>query len=381
MLIQRVIQQDITKKLQESNKAIIIYGPRQVGKTTLCKEIIQQLGYKTLAINADEQRYIDVLSSRDSRVLLELVAGYDLLFIDEAQRIPDIGINLKILIDQKPTLKIIVTGSSSFELANHVSEPLTGRAWTYTLFPIAQVELQKYHNRFELNSAIEERLLWGSYPNIFHLEGIETKTRYMQQLVSNYLYKDILIMQKIRHADKLKQLLKLLAFQIGQEVSLSELATRLEMSKETVGRYIDLLQKTFVIFSLGGFSKNLRNEVTKMNKYYFYDLGVRNALIENFQPLNSRNDVGHLWENFLIIERMKRNQYKNQFKSSYFWRIYNGSEIDYVEEGNGELNGFEIKWQQKKQRVPKTWSTEYPDATWELITKENWLDFVLEPMK
>ncbi|OGY81997.1 MAG: AAA family ATPase [Candidatus Kerfeldbacteria bacterium RIFCSPHIGHO2_12_FULL_48_17] len=377
MLIQRDIKQDILTKLRTSSKAVILYGARQIGKTTLCQDVIAEMKLKTLSINADELRYIDVLSSRDSRKLGDLVEGYDLLFIDEAQRVPNIGINLKILIDQFPRLHILVTGSSSFELANSVSEPLTGRKWVYQLYPIAQRELAKHYNRFELESQKEDRLIWGAYPEIFHIRGQQEKTEYLRTLASDYLYKDILALYDVRHADKIRNILRLLAFQIGQEVSLNELARQLEMSKETVARYIDLLEKTFVIYRVGGFSRNLRKEVSKLHKYYFYDLGVRNALIDNFKPLAERNDQGALWENFLIMERMKRNNYMKRNVTPYFWRTYGGSEVDYVEETGEGLWAFELKWNKRKAPVSKTWIKEYPDSIYEVIHEENWLDFVL----
>ncbi len=377
MQIQRHITKEITEKLVKGDKAIILYGPRQTGKTTLCNTIIKELGLKTLSINADEQRYIDVLASRDSRKLMQLVSGYELLFLDEAQRVPNIGINLKILIDQVKELKILATGSSSFELANKIAEPLTGRTWTYHLYPIAELELAKHANHYELQSQLEDRLIWGSYPEIFRLSGYAEKEQYMRQLASDYLYRDLLTFNGIRHADKIRNVLKLLAFQIGNEVSLNELARQLEMSKETVARYLDLLEKTFVLFRLTGFSRNLRKEVTKMNKYYFYDVGIRNAVIDNFKPLDSRNDVGHLWENFFIMERVKRNAYTHHTVTPYFWRTYTGAEIDYIEEGEGKLDGFECKWGKEKSRAPKAWNETYANATWTLVHQDNWLEFVL----
>ncbi len=375
MLIKRIIETHITDHVTRSNKAIILYGPRQAGKTTLCKTIITAVNLKTLFINADEGRYIDALSSRDSRKLRELVHGYELVVIDEAQRVPDIGINLKIFIDTLPTLKIIATGSSSFELANTVSEPLTGRKITYQLYPIAQCELKEHYNAFELQNMLEERLIWGSYPEMFQLVGYEQKYAYMQEMSTDYLYKDIFLLQDIRKSEKIKNLLKLLAFQIGNEVSLNELSSKLDVSKETVGRYIDLLEKTFVLFSLSGFSRNLRKEVTKMNKYYFYDLGVRNALIDNFKPLAERNDIGALWENFLIVERIKMNHYMRSHKASYFWRIYTGAEVDYVEEGENALAGYEFKWNAKTTKPPASWQTTYTKASWGVVNRENWLGF------
>src|SRR3989344_5166179 len=378
MLIQRSIEQEIRNRLQDYTKAIIIYGARQVGKTTLCKTVLDQVGLKTLAVNADEQRYIDVLSSRDSRRLLEFVENYDVLFIDEAQRIPDIGINLKILIDTKPDLRILVTGSSSFEIASSVSEPLTGRTWTYELYPVASSELRLLRNTYEMKEQLYDRLRWGSYPELFSLKGEDIKKDYLQGLVSNYLYKDILALGDIKSPDKIHNLLKLIAFQIGSEVSLTELGGQLSMSKETVTRYLDILEKSFVLFKLTGFSRNLRKEVTKMNKYYFYDLGIRNAVIDNLHPIEQRNDQGHLWENFLVSERLKYNAYRKAQLTSHFWRIYTGAEIDYIEEGGGDLSGYALYFNRSLTRKPQAWKEAYPHAGWQLVNQENWLGVTTE---
>lgn len=377
MLIKRDIEENVFHRLQNYSKAVIVYGARQVGKTTLCRQVLKKMNLKTLAINADEQRYINVLSSRDSRKLLELVEGYEVLFIDEAQRIPDIGINLKIIIDAKPDLKILVTGSSSFELANQVTEPLTGRAWVYELYPIAYSELSNIYNTYELKEQLYDRMRWGSYPDVFSLKGEEVKKDYLRILISNYLYKDILALADVKSAGTIHNLLKLIAFQVGSEVSLTELGTQLGLNKVTVARYLDLLEKSFVIFKLTGFSRNLRKEVTKMNKYYFHDLGVRNAVIDNLHMMEDRNDQGQLWENFLVNERLKRNAYKKHFVTSHFWRIYSGSEIDYIEEGGGQLQGYEFKWKAGKARKPLVWEETYSEADWHLINRDNWLDFIL----
>lgn len=378
MLIQRSIEAELLGRLQEYTKAIIIYGARQVGKTTLCKSVLDRLGLKTLSLNADEQRYIDILSSRDSRRLLELVEGYDVLFVDEAQRVPDIGINLKILIDAKPDLRILVTGSSSFELANSVSEPLTGRVWAYELYPIACSELQSVWNTYEIKEQLYDRLRWGSYPELFSLKGESEKQDYLRGLVSNYLYKDVLVLGDIKNPDKIHNLLKLIAFQIGSEVSHAELGTQLGMHRDTVARYLDILEKSFVIFKLTGFSRNLRKEVTKMNKYYFHDLGVRNAVIDNIHSIEHRNDQGQLWENFLISERMKYNAYRKAQLSSHFWRTYTGAEIDYLEDGGGQLEGYEFKWNKDRARQPAAWVETYSNAGWQMVNQENWLGFIAD---
>lgn len=376
MFIPRSLEGILKKRLLESNKIVIVYGPRQVGKTTLINKLLEDLPLKTLYINADEKKYIDYLSSRDRAKLSLLVEGYQLLFIDEAQRVPDIGINLKILHDSFPDLKVIATGSSSLELADKTQEALTGRTWTFQLFPIAFDELRQIENVVELKSKIEEFLLFGLYPEVFAYKNQQDKITYLRELTHSYLFKDILALSAIKHANKLDDLLRLLAFQIGSQVSLNELGSQLGMSKETVASYLDLLEKTFVIFRLGGFSRNLRKEVVKSAKYYFYDLGVRNTLIDNFKTLNLRNDVGQLWENFIISERLKFLNNHQKFARSYFWRTYSGSEIDYVEEMNGDLTGVEIKWSQKSVKPPRSWKTAYPDASFKCINPENFIEFI-----
>jgi predicted AAA+ superfamily ATPase len=351
-----------------------------VGKTTLIQQILSDTTYRTLQINADELRFINILSSRDLRQLRDLTGGYDLIFIDEAQRIPEIGINLKLMADNLPNLRIIATGSSSLHLASKTREPLTGRAWTHTLYPIAFSELAHHHNGFELTDMLPERLIYGSYPDIFHMDGKEEKRDYLRNLTASYLYKDILEISNIRHSRKLQDLLRLLAFQIGQEVSFNELGTQLGMSKDTVASYIDLLEQSYVIFRLGGFSRNLRKEVSKRDKIYFWDVGVRNTIIGNLNPLAERNDIGHLWENLMISERLKWLAYQGVLGNSYFWRTYGGAEVDLVEEREGKLFGFEYKWGNKRVRPPKTFLNNYPEATFEVMTPQNFLTHVgVEP--
>lgn len=378
-MIPRIQATDIREKLLHSNKIILLFGPRQVGKTTLIRSILADLPARHLEINADQSKYIDILSSRDLLKMRGLVEGYDLLFIDEAQRIPEIGINLKILHDELPGLKIVATGSSSFELANRTREPLTGRTWTYTLFPISLSELHQLYNRFELNDRLESLLLYGAYPEVLTMTNQADKIRHLTELTSAYLYKDILEVASIKHSDKLQRLLRLLAFQAGSEVSLNELGNNLQMSKDTVSTYIDLLEKAFVVFRLTGYSRNLRKEIVKKDKIFFYDLGIRNALIDNFNPLDRRIDTGALWENFLVAERRKRNAYTGALLKPYFWRTYTGAELDYVEEGMGQLAGFEFKFSSKTTAAPKSWSEHYPEAAFTCINRENYLDFLLEP--
>jgi len=372
-MITRTIEPKVEIEIRNGKKAILLFGARQVGKTTLVQQILAQLPYRVLRINADEQRYTTVLSSRDLRQLRDLTGGYDLLFVDEAQRIPEIGINLKLMVDELPNLRIIATGSSSLDLASKTRESLTGRAWTHILYPVALCELAHHYNPFELKDMLPERLIYGSYPELFSLEGGVTKRDYLRNLTTSYLYKDILEISNLRYSSKLRDLLKLLAFQIGQEVSYPELGSQLGMSKDTVGAYIDLLEQSFVIFRLKGFSRNLRKEVTKRDKIYFWDLGVRNMIIDNLNSLPDRNDVGHLWENLMIVERRKWLAYTGELGNLYFWRLHTGAEVDLVEEQGGRLAGFEYKWRKSQVRSPQSFLETYPEATFTVITPENFL--------
>jgi uncharacterized protein len=374
-MYERIIANQIQKDLSDPiHKIIILYGPRQVGKTTLVKSILQSQD-DALYINADQFIYNDVFSGRDLRKMKELIGSKSLLFIDEAQNITDIGINLKILHDELPNLRIIVTGSSSFELSNRLQEPLTGRTKTYKLFPISAQEIINFNSVFEFKSQIESLLIYGMYPEILMTSGNLDKVDGLNELASAYLYKDVLQLAGVKYADKIRKLLQLLAYQIGQPVSIHEIGKILELSHETVVRYIDLLEKGFVLYRLKGYSNNLRKEITKMDKIYFYDLGIRNNLINNFNPLSIRNDVGQLWENFLVIERLKKNLYNRTRVNSYFWRTYTGAELDYVEEFNGQLWGYEMKWS-KATKAPATWLSTYENSLFNCITKENYLTFI-----
>lgn len=377
-MITRLYYQSLKKRILESNKIIILYGPRQTGKTTLIKSILKEIPLKTLEINADEQKYTEILSSRDLEKMKWLVGGYELLFIDEAQRVPNIGINLKILHDQLPNLKIIVTGSSSFDLANQIQEPLTGRTWTYILYPIGISELALESTPFEIHQKLESLLLYGMYPEIFSYESRIDKIQYLGELSSVYLYKDVLELSNIRHSSSIYKLLQLLAFQVGSLVSINELGASLQMSKETVNSYIDLLEKSFVIFRLAGYSRNLRKEIGKMDKIYFWDLGVRNSLIDDFRPIEARNDVGQLWENFMIAERKKYLAYYFKRAKNYFWRTYTKSEMDYLEESDGEIKGFEFKYSAKKTRKARAWEEAFPESSYQYIHQENYFPFLTE---
>jgi predicted AAA+ superfamily ATPase len=376
MNIGRLIKTQIISDLRQQTKVVLLYGPRQAGKTTLSKQIIQEMNLKTLSINADQSKYIDVLSSRDLGKLRSLVAGYELLFIDEGQRIPDIGINLKILHDELPELKILVTGSSSFLLNGRVSESLAGRKKIYTLLPVSMQELAATNNPFELNDQLEERLIFGSYPEVVTTVSFADKEEYLRDISSSLIFKDILELEMIKYPLKIRDLLKLLAYQTGSQVSIHELGVTLGLNRETVERYLFLLEQSFVIFKLPAISRNPRKEISKSQKYYFYDIGIRNILIDNIKYLKDRNDSGALWENFIIAERRKHLLYSRRSVNCYFWRTYAGTEIDYVEEAQGEYFGYEIKSGKTKTRIPGSWSSEY-GSNYLIINKDNYLEFIL----
>ncbi len=376
MKIERKIQEIIIEELNDGKKIVVLYGARQTGKTTLSNEILSKISGKILKVNADQAKYVDILSSRDLDKMKLLIEDYDVLFIDEAQQIPDVGINLKIICDSLPELRVMVTGSSSFELAEKIKEPLTGRTTTQTLYPISLEELRKYHNVFELQSRLEEYMIYGMYPELFQYKPGKKKEKYLRELASSYLYKDIFKLSNIRNRKVVTDLVKLLAFQIGSEISLNELANNLKISQETVNNYIDLLEQAFIIFRLGGFSRNLRKEISKRDKIYFWDLGVRNMLINNFAPLNMRTDTGQMWENFMIAERLKYLSYNEVYASIYFWRTYTGAELDFVEERNGELFAYEIKYRKARKNPPASWVKNY-SSNYQCITFDNFWEFVI----
>ncbi|MBP9817580.1 ATP-binding protein [Candidatus Shapirobacteria bacterium] len=377
MKIKRSLEVDILNHFEKSGKGVVILGPRQAGKTTLVSDILAIKKWKTLVLNGDRRGdWWEILQSRELTKIKLLLSGYEALFVDEAQKIPEIGTILKIILDEMPGMKVLVTGSSSLDLSSKISEPLTGRVYNYKLYPISQLELGKTFTLFEMSENLEERLVVGSYPEVFSLAGIINKQEYLANITDNYLYRDLLEYDGIKNSSKIRDLLKLLAFQIGQQVSVNELATSLSLSRDTVSKYIDLLEKSFVIFRLGGFSRNLRKEVSKMDKIYFYDLGIRNTIIGNLSLLNSRNDVGQLWENFLIVERIKKQTYQHKLFSQYYWRLNSGAEIDLVEEESGQLTGFEFKWGKKVVSGPKSWIDGYPSAKFETVNKENYGDFL-----
>ncbi|WP_324480121.1 ATP-binding protein [Lentimicrobium sp.] len=374
MKYQRTLQAKITEWLFQG-KVIILYGPRQVGKTTLANEIISgQSG--ALYLNCERQQVWELLNSGNQDRIRQYLGDAKIVVFDEAQKIPQIGSLLKLLIDTYPEIQYLATGSSSFDLSNTLSEPLTGRNVKFIMYPVSLIELSPHFNRFQKDEMLENLLLFGSYPDIIDRPESQ-KRKLLDELTSDYLFRDVLRFENIRRSDVLVNLLKAIALQTGNEVSMRELSNLLKVAVETVQRYLLLLEQSFVLFSLPSFSRNLRNEISKGRKYYFYDLGIRNNLLQNFTPLSSRNDTGQLWENFCIIERNKKNQAKDRRVNMYFWRTYQQQEIDLIEEHEGILDTFEFKWKSRPgQKIPSGFRNAYPQSTYQIIDRENYHNFL-----
>jgi len=364
--------------LLESNKVLIIYGPRRVGKTTLLQELLESTSLKYRFDSGENIRVQEVLGSCDFDKIKEYVGDNKLIAIDEAQQIPGIGMGLKIIVDQIPGIKIVVTGSSSFELFNQVGEPLVGRKRTVTLYPFAQVELKNTYNVFDLKGKLKEFLVFGSYPDVFLAKTKQEKTILLNEIVDSYLLRDVLALDDVKKSRTLVDLVKLLALQVGNDVSLSELAQQLNANVRTIEKYLDVLEKGFVIVSLSTLKRNLRNEIRGKRKYYFYDTGVRNAIISQFSDISLRNDVGALWENFLFIERLKKCSYQSTSANRYFWRTYDQKEIDLVEEREGKFFAYEFKWKKDKTKEPKEFLKNYVPSKFQVINKENYWIFLTE---
>ncbi|OGY10697.1 MAG: hypothetical protein A3A58_01570 [Candidatus Blackburnbacteria bacterium RIFCSPLOWO2_01_FULL_41_27] len=358
------------------NNVLIIYGPRRVGKTVLLEKFLKETSLKYKLNNGDDLAVQEILGSGSIERIKNYAQGYELIALDEAQNIPNIGNGLKILVDHVPEIKVIATGSASFDLTNKVGEPLTGRHLSLKLYPLAQLELLDALTRYELEEKKSEYLIFGAYPAVLTLPTTDEKIEYLRELVNSYLLKDVLALEQVKNSKILLDLLRLLAFQVGSEVSLSELASNLGIDYKTVARYLDLLEKGFVLINIRGFSRNLRKEITKKSKYYFYDLGVRNAIVSNFNPLNIRDDIGKLWENFLVIERIKKQEYKKIYTNNYFWRTWDQAEVDFVEEREGGIYGYEFKYR-NKGKTSKQFIKSYPKAKLEIVTQENYLDFIV----
>lgn len=376
--LKRAVFEKFLSKLT-ANKVLVLLGARRIGKTVFIEQIIEQLKEPYLLLNGEDMTTADVLRIRSVENYKRLMGNKKVLIIDEAQKIPDIGKILKLMVDEIKGIKIIVTGSSTFDLNDQLGEPLTGRKITYTMYPLAQMEFSEMENFIQTKENLEERLIYGSYPELIHYSTKEEKTEYLKEIVNSYLLKDILVYDNIRNSSKLLDLLRLLAFQIGKEVSYQELGTQLHMSKNTVERYLDLLSKVFIIYKVQGFSRNLRKEITKNSKWYFYDVGIRNTLIANHNSLHLRNDIGELWENYLMSERIKYQSYRGMLVNNYFWRTYEQQEIDWIEDKGGRLYAYELKWNStKKIKAPSAWLQAYPKAKFEVINKDNYLDWITD---
>ncbi len=372
IMYQRIVENSIRDKIG-SGKAIIIVGARQVGKTTLIKKILE--GKEYLFLDADDPSIRQLLLNPNTEQIRTILGENTIVFIDEAQRIDGIGLTLKIITDQFKNVQLFVSGSSSFDLGNKLNEPLTGRKWEYELFPISWEEFEKKEGFIKSEQQLENRLLFGFYPEVLNNKGKERTT--LKNLVSSYLYRDILSFSEIRKPEILDNLLLALALQVGSEVNYNELSRTIGVNKITIQKYIDILEKGYIIFKLNSFSRNLRNEIKRNRKIYFYDNGIRNMITGNFSPLKLRTDVGALWENFLISERKKQNSYKDTFARMYFWRTKQQQEVDFVEEKDGKIYGFEFKWKVKsKLKLPETFIKTY-DAESKVVDRNNFREFVI----
>lgn len=375
MELRRIAEILINKKIQP-NKVILLLGARRVGKTEILKKIESEAKEKVIFLNGDDVETHNLLEVRSTANYKRLLGDCHFLIIDEAQEIPEIGKKMKLMIDTIDGLKIIASGSSAFELNNQIGEPLVGRMYSFELFPLSQMEFSMIENFAETKGKLEERLIFGGYPELLHLENMQQKQDYLKELVHSYLLKDILTFEGIKKRDTILALLQKLAFRTGSEISLEALGKELQISKNTVEKYLDLFKKVFIVYDVKGFSRNRDNEITKMKKWYFVDNGIRNALISNFNPLNLREDVGKLWENYLQAERLKKIHYTQTNVDSYFWRTHTQQEIDRIETENDKINAFEYKWKSGKTKIPSQFSSAYPNADFSVIDKENYLDFI-----
>jgi len=376
--IERKIEQGIKERLKP-NKAVLLFGARRVGKTFLLKKIVGEWDEgNAMLLNGEDGDTLALLEERTASNYRRLLNGISLLVIDEAQNVPDIGAKLKLIVDEIPDIKVLASGSSSFDLLNRTGEPLVGRATQLTLTPFAQNEIGTIENALETRQQLETRLIYGSYPEVVLMDNDQDRAEYLHNIVNAYLLKDLLSIDGIRNANKMRDMLRLLAFQQGSEVSFDELGKQLGLSKNTVEKYLDLLTKVFVVYRLTGFSRNLRKEVRKSNKWYFYDTGVRNAVINKFQPLSLRDnsEIGHLWENYLINERVKLHLNNIDNTSLYMWRTYDQQEIDLIEETNDELRAYEFKWGDQTPAAPIAFSKAYPNAPFNVVNRNNYLDFI-----
>lgn len=375
MIIDRTIKKELESALNDSSRRVIIlYGPRQAGKTTLIDMLLsQESNYEKY--NGDDIFTQNTFNNNNLEHLKRVIGEKNLLVIDEAQRINNIGLSLKLIIDNLP-IKVIVSGSASFDLADKACEPLTGRTKTFWLYPLSFKEVKDKMPQMGNDKILEEMLLYGMYPKIWNIEGRKEKEDYLFEYINNYLYRDILTISKVKKPKKIIDLLTLLALQIGSEVSVSELAQNTNLTQATVENYLDVLEKMFVIFNVRGFSRNLRKEISKASKYYFFDMGLRNALIRNFNSISLRSDAGVMFENWAISEKIKKSNNNRDFSNFYFWRTYDQQEIDLIEESKGEINAYEFKWKKDNKKAPNDWTKTYPQSQFNLINKDNVFDFL-----
>ena len=373
-MITRTLQPVIENRLF-SGKTILLVGARQVGKTTLLKSIEKLNADNVLWLNGDDPNDRTLLDNINSTRAKELFLPGSIIIIDEAQRIENAGLTLKIIHDNCSGIQLIATGSSSFELTDKIKESMTGRKWTYKLFPVSLTELVNNSNRLEVLRSLETRMIYGSYPEVINHPGDEKTI--LRELVDDNLYKDVFTFKDVRKPDVLEKLVRALAFQVGNQVSNRELARLIQIDKDTIDRYLYLLQEAYIIFRLNSFSRNLRTEIKRSRKIYFYDTGIRNAVINQFSPLSFRNDIGALWENLMIVERLKKSEYNSLYGNRYFWRTTRQQEVDYIEEVDGKIFAFEFKWNQKKSvKPPTTFMNTYPNAQFQVISNNNFFEFV-----
>lgn len=372
----RIVKSQVEKYLRP-NKVVVLLGPRRVGKTFLIQQILGETKEPYVLLNGEDIATRELFVRRSTAALEKMLGGNKFLIIDEAQKIPDIGNALKLMVDTIIGLKVLITGSSAFDVENYTGEPLTGRKMTFKLFSISEQELSKVNSPLTRIDNLHSSLIYGNYPELLQMETNEEKHLYLRELLNSYLLKDILTFETIQNSDKIIDLLRLIAFQVGSEVSIPELSKSLRVSRNTVDKYLDLLTKVFIITKVGGFSRNLRKEVNKSSMYYFLDNGIRNILIGNLNPIHLRNDMGILWENYMVSERVKLQNYNHILVYNYFWRTYDQQEIDWVEDRGGKLYGYEFKWNsRKKVKAPGAWTKAYPDAEYHVVNPTNYSDWL-----
>ena len=375
MEVNRFIEPLLLEKIQPG-KVLVLLGARRVGKTALLNRIVEQLKEPVVFLNGDDIQTHNLLDIRSTENYLRLMGGSKLLVIDEAQEITDIGKKLKLIADTIPGLRIIISGSSAFQINNQVAEPLVGRMRTVQLYPLAQLEFSATESLVETTAKLEERLILGGYPELIHLKTQKEKNDYLKELAGAYLLKDVFAYEGIKKRDKIIALLQKIAFRCGTEISLESLGRELQLSKNTVEKYLDLFTKVFIIYPVSGFSRNLDNEITKMKKWYFMDNGIRNALINNFNPLNARDDTGLLWENYLNAERIKKTAYQEMERTGFFWRTHAQQEIDRIETYQDNIDAFEYKWGAGSISAPSAFKKAYPNARFQLVNKDNYLNYI-----